>query len=48
MTLMPCSVLGMLILPIIFHAIFGTVCIHFTLSSSDDCENMSTFSYHHH
>ena len=36
------------ILSVIFHAIYGTVCILFTHFSCDDCENMCTLSYYHH
>ena len=34
------------ILSIIFNAIYGAVCIQLTHFSYDDCENMSTLSYH--
>ena len=36
----------MSILAIIFHAIYGAVCIQFTYFSFDDCEN-TLFNYHH-
>ena len=32
---------------IIFHAIYGAVCIQLTLFSFDDCKNMCTLSYYH-
>ena len=32
----------------IFYAIYGTMCIHLTYSSYDDCENTSTWSYYPH
>ena len=35
------------ILPIIFHAIYGAVCIQLTHFSRDDCENTCTLSYNH-
>ena len=36
------------ILSIIFHAIYGAVCIHLTHFSYDNCENVCTLSYYHH
>ena len=36
------------ILSIVFHAIYGAVCIRLTRFSYDDCENMCTlFNFHH-
>ena len=36
------------ILKIIFHAIYGAVCIQLTRFSHDDCENTYTLSSYHH
>ena len=36
------------ILSVIFHAIYGTLCIQLTHLSYDDCENMCTLSCCHH
>ena len=36
------------IFSLIFHAIYGAVCIQLTHLSYDDCENMCTLSYYHH
>ena len=36
------------ILSIIFHAIYGAVCIRFTHFSYDDCKNRSPLSLYHH
>ena len=36
------------ILPIIFHAIYGAVCIQLTHFSCDDSANTCTLSYYHH
>ena len=36
------------VLSIIFHAIYGTVCIQLAHFSYDDCENMCPLSYHCH
>ena len=33
---------------IIFHAIYGPVCIQLTYSPYDDCDNTCTLSYYHH
>ena len=33
---------------VIFHAIYGAVCIQLTHLSYDDCVNTCTLSYHHH
>ena len=35
------------ILSIIFHAIYGAVCIQLTYISDDYCKNICTLSYHH-
>ena len=35
------------VLPIIFHAIYGAVCIQLTYLSYDDCENTCAWSNHH-
>ena len=35
------------ILSIIFHAVFGALCIHFIRFSYGDCENTCILSYHH-
>ena len=35
------------VLSIIFHAIYGAVCIQLTCFSYDDCDNPCTWSYHH-
>ena len=36
------------ILSIIFHAIYGAVCIQFNYFSNDDCEKTYNLSYYHH
>ena len=36
------------ILSIIFHEIYGAVCIQLTHFSYDDCEYTCSLSYHHH
>ena len=36
------------VLSIIFHAIYGAVCIQLTHFSHDDCENTLNWSYYHH
>ena len=36
------------VLSIIFHAMYGVVCIQLTHSFYGDCENTFTLSYYHH